>query len=620
MGVLLISVSAFLALLVFSCGEKPEEKAEMTPADSLIRSAWISPMECRHCHEAVVDSFLKTGKGRSIFPAATAPPLEDWTVAPVYDRFRDFYYLPRKLKEGDYRILEFRLEEKDTVHKLELPIDFFIGSGNQTRSYLVNRNGFLFEMPLTWYRQKGIWDLSPGYEKGQNQRFSRAVSTECMACHASGFEADSHSINHFRKVGQALDCGSCHGDLKDHLAQAKAGKPDSKSLLRLGKIPLQAQLDVCRQCHLEGVKVRKRTAPAGEYQPGKRFSDYYEVFVPATGEQDFGFASHAERLQLSACFKGSKGKMNCQTCHDPHAASPANPALAISNTCAGCHGPGHEKSCTGVFQKVAKKDETEAEKNQNCVSCHMAQGGTNDIPHVSSHDHWIRKVPGKREEGKGKIRFGHFAGTQVNEADKAAALLQFAETRNDSSVLAELGKYLNLLSGPEQLKYAYLAQKPAPGYLVAATDRNPWNWFYQAEIRKRNGQKDEAGYQQASLLAPWNIDFAYRLALLQQENGTSPAEAYEKVLKKMPFHVLSLSNLGFARLQEGKHAEAVLLLQKALSEEPDFVLARENLARCYMEMGRFSESRKLLQGLIREFPDEVRYQQVLQAMPLWNEA
>lgn len=613
MGVFLVSVLGFLAFLVFSCGEKNNEKAEITSADSLIRSAWISPMECRPCHAAVVDSFMKTGKGRSMYPAATAPPLEDWTVSPVYDRFRNFYYLPRKVKEGDYRILEFRLEEKDTVHKLELPIDFFIGSGNQTRSYLVNRNGYLYEMPLTWYRQKGIWDLSPGYEKGGNERFSRAVGTECMACHAAGFEADSHSINHFRNVGQALDCGSCHGDMKAHLENAKAGKPVQKDLLRLGKIPLKAQLDVCRQCHLEGVKVRKRNAAAGDYAPGKNFSDFYEVFVPSTGEQDFGFASHAERLQLSACFKGSKGKMNCQTCHDPHAAGPADQEKAIANTCASCHGPGHEISCSGVY--LVELKETEEEKNQNCVSCHMARGGTNDIPHVSSHDHWIRKVPAKRQVGQGKIRFGHFAGTKVNQADKAAALLQYAESRNDSAVFAELGAYLKFLTGPEQLKYAYLTQKTAPEFAVTASDRNPWNWFYQAEIRKRKGEMDNDGYLNASRLAPWNMDFAYRLALSKQESGTTASEAYAALLKKMPFHVLSLSNLGFAKLQEGKHAEALILLQKALTEEPDFVLARENLARCYMEMGRFSESRNLLQRLIREFPDEIRYQQVLQALP-----
>src|SRR5207248_2420213 len=76
-------------------------------------------------------------------------------------------------------------------------IAFVIGSGTHAHSYLINRDGFLFQSPVTWYTQKGIWDLSPGY-RGRHTSFERAVRAECLFCHANRIEPAGDALNHYR--------------------------------------------------------------------------------------------------------------------------------------------------------------------------------------------------------------------------------------------------------------------------------------------------------------------------------------------------------------------------------------------------------------------------------------
>ena len=288
-------VFGFVVTLIWACNQNNSKLENQTKV--VKKEGIVDPSTCISCHKTQVDGFLKTGKVRSFYPATTKEKFENWKANAVYDPIKNFYYQPFQI--GDiFFVKEFRLENGDTIHSRKEKIDFFIGSGNQTRSYLYNRNGYLFEIPITWYSRKKIWDLSPGYENGSNSRFDREVGGECLYCHNAGYEEVANSSNRYSSFGQALSCESCHGSVKSHLDEMIRTKGNSKNLhlISLGKLPQQAQLDVCRQCHLEGVKVKKENAKIGEYKPGQLLSDFYEVFIPTTGSYDFGFAFHAERL------------------------------------------------------------------------------------------------------------------------------------------------------------------------------------------------------------------------------------------------------------------------------------------------------------------------------------
>ena len=596
----------FGLVLLESCNQKEETKVAVEVEEK--SNGHIPVQECRPCHAGIVDSFLQTGKGRSFFPAIKAGKIADWnTEKPVFDKVKNLFYLAEKQK-STFSILEFRLEGKDTIHSRRELVSHVIGSGNQTVSFLREENGYLYEMPLTWYSRKKIWDLSPGYENGGNQRFDREIGTECLDCHNSGFGAIPNSINRYKNAGHALNCSSCHASANAHLEEMQKtnGKSKDLKIIRLAATDQQIQMDVCRNCHLEGIKIPRDKKPAGDFSPGKRFSDYYEVFIPSASASGFGFASHAERLQMSACFKNSKGKLTCTTCHDPHGKLPEDPETFYNEKCLSCHTEtSHQKSCT---KSNGKKT--------NCISCHLLKSGTSDIPHVNSTDHFIRKNPTDFNPKKGKTELRNFAGRSVSEVETGLAWLKYSENMADTMALQRVKSYLKFLPETEKLRYHYLKNLPGLPNADSSSFRkssNPIVLFYWSEVKRKAGLPWYSELELACKKAPDRIDFLFRKALADEETGRIPD--YEQILKRRPLDPDANTNLGYNFLNSGNHAEAEKFLKNALKGDPDRIMAKENLARCYIETGKFEEARKILNRLCVENPAENRYKEALKSLP-----
>lgn len=604
-------IVAFSACLIFSCSTDSErEETNIQGLEVKTSVSYLDPISCKPCHTEIVNQYLQTGKGRSFYLARPVWSVENWNVPPVNDSHSDLSYLPFQ-KDSLFFVMEYRLEGKDTVHKLVQKIDFFIGSGNQTRSYLCNKNGYLYEIPITWYSKKKIWDLSPGYENGQNSRFGRPIGEECMQCHNSGFQLRPNSLNRYSDFGHALACESCHGDVSGHFEEMKRPEGNqSKQMVSLSKIPVQARFDVCRQCHLEGIKVRKSKSKTGDYEPGKLLSDFYEVFIPSNGESDdFGFASHAERLQQSECFQKSGEKLTCTTCHNPHSKGPESVDF-YNQACRNCHSSGHEKECS----------KTAGIKAADCKSCHMKVSGTSDIPHVSSTDHWIRRNPTQNPKiESGQLVFRNFAGKVVDPKDLNAARLLYFETKPSPELGLEIENFLIDLKPESQAKYFYLSGKSWIGKLDTSglsNSKDPMTVFYWSQLKiKSQIPGGLALLDVACQMAPERVDFQFKRATQYLSSQPTALAYFEKVIQLSPDHAKSKTNLGFFSLTAGNYSQAENFFLQALTSEPDYLLARENLARCYLEQGKFSEARKEVVRLIRKNPKEFRYQRILESLP-----
>jgi hypothetical protein len=184
---------------------------------------YVGMQTCRSCHNDIYKTFIETGMGKSFDLATRAKSAADFSKQHVvYDKTTDMHYLPYWVKDNLY-ITEFRLNGKDTIHKRSEKVDYIIGSGQHTNSHMMNVNGYLYQLPLTWYAQKKKWDLPPGYENGNNSRFSRAIGFECMSCHNALPEFEEHSENHFLTVPQGIDCERCHGPGEVHVKEKLAG-------------------------------------------------------------------------------------------------------------------------------------------------------------------------------------------------------------------------------------------------------------------------------------------------------------------------------------------------------------------------------------------------------------
>ncbi|MCX6297001.1 MAG: multiheme c-type cytochrome, partial [Bacteroidetes bacterium] len=331
----------------------------------------------------------------------------------IYDKFKDFYYHPF-WDNDSLKIMEFRLQGKDTIYKRTEKVDYIIGSGQHTNSHINNTNGYLHQMPMTYYTQKGTWDFPPGFENGFNTRFSRKIGLECMSCHNSLPDFVEGSENKFNSLPEGISCERCHGPGSIHVQQRSSGtiidtsKYIDYSIVNPAKLPIDLQFDVCQRCHLQGNSVLKEGRSFFDFKPGLKLSDYITTFLPRykNADNEFIMASHADRLKQSKCFKNTinaqsnstslrpgKNSLTCITCHNPHVSVKFAGKDVFNNACKNCHNTGTKNGLCSEKLIIREK------VLDNCVSCHMPNSGSIDIPHVSVHDHYIRK-PIKKEEVK----------------------------------------------------------------------------------------------------------------------------------------------------------------------------------------------------------------------------
>ncbi|MEZ4849788.1 MAG: multiheme c-type cytochrome [Bacteroidia bacterium] len=336
-AILFVSILSGTALFI-RCSQKPSTYLNLNPAVQ-----YTGVQSCQPCHKKIYQSFLETGMGKSFYEPDTGKIIESFGVESlVYDEKEDFYYLPY-WQNNEMFVKEFRLKNQDTVYQRNEKIDFIVGSGHQTRSYILQRKDYLYEVPITWYVNKQIWDLSPGYDE-VNTRFSREIGEECLTCHTGYIEHIEGSKNRYRKVALGIDCEKCHGPGEEHIRLTEGGQlidvgeETDYSIVNPGKLPISKQFDVCQQCHLQGVNVFKDGKEISDFRPGMDLHEIYEVFIEQHPDQNaFGIASHAERLQQSQCFIQSNGKLTCTTCHDPHKSVNITDEKVYINQCQKCH-------------------------------------------------------------------------------------------------------------------------------------------------------------------------------------------------------------------------------------------------------------------------------------------
>lgn len=418
----------------------PQSRASMAPGHGYWAAvdsvSYVGMATCAICHPAQHQSYIQTGMGRSFAPASRERSDADFSGHPeVFDAERDLHYRPFWRGEA-LMVAEFRLLGSDTVHYREEQVDHIIGSGQHTNSHLVERDGYLYQAPVTFYTQEGRWDLAPGFEGGYSTRFERPIETECITCHNGHSVHRAGTRNAYEAIPAGIDCERCHGPGAQHVRQKLAGvlvdtaEHIDYSIVNPGKLALDRQLDLCQRCHLQGVAVLNDGSDWYDFRPGDRIQEHWNVFLPdfgrlpaakamatgtaggeqTTADQAFLMASQAERLQDSPCFLATGG-FGCITCHNPHVSVRVTARKTFNAACIGCHGGSkHPQGLCGLplAERVIPEDAwasriyaggrlpESAERSNDCSACHMPRSGAVDIPHVTITDHKVR-VPKAQE-------------------------------------------------------------------------------------------------------------------------------------------------------------------------------------------------------------------------------
>jgi predicted CXXCH cytochrome family protein len=522
-------------------------------------SDYVDASVCANCHRDIAETYSKTGMGRSFFIPTAGNVAEDYAHAnTVFHQPSGLRYTMIE-RNGEFfqRRSEAGFDGKET-NVMEERIDFVMGSGNHSRSYLHRApDGQLIELPVSWYSEgSGYWAMSPGYDwKGQKD-FRRAITGECMFCHNGYPEGDAGLERSMfpEKLPQGIDCQRCHGPGRAHVEAAMSGHaaPDllRSTIVNPGRLDRERQLEVCMECHLktsfhEPSEERAFDRTVFSYRPGQPLEDFKLYFEPAGHDNDdhFEIDHAAYRLRKSACFRNSQ--MTCLTCHDPHDIPHGKGAVAhYTQVCLTCH--------RGVTHTIALPAAS------TCLSCHMPKRRTEDAVHVVMTDHFIRRTQPRRD------LLAPLAETIVPEGSFTKVALYYpakAPATPEAEIsMAEAQVNDNGIPQLQALLERYQPNAPEP-YLVLADayDREGNNeevarWSRQALAKRENFRPAVV------MLAP---------ALFALHQDAEATKVLEAAVQQCPTDDLLLSDLGNAHLRQGEIAQASSVLKRALEANPE---------------------------------------------------
>jgi hypothetical protein len=537
---------------------------------------YVGTAACVECHEPKHRSYLLTTHSRSLCDL-------NLDVEPADDTFEHkpsgWSYRVHRDQGKMYHEEVLRTAEGKEIARTNLPITYLIGSGNFTRSYLVEVDGFLHESPITWYRSKHAWGMSPGpaYESAVHHAgFEREVNQGCLSCHTGRVEPDAKTGRLLIR-DQAIGCENCHGPGSLHVAlrhdKDHQPPPGAEDLTIVNPRNLKRPLleSICAQCHLNGpAHVEVRGREIGAFRPGRPLSDYHIDYRFDRGSEQMTVVGHIEQLRKSACYQ--KSDMTCLTCHDPHAAKkPKDPIQFYRDKCLDCH---TLQSC-----KKPQAERLKADPADNCVACHMPRGDT-DIPHISFTHH----------------RIG------VHRAEESPdSRIPDLVTTDDTPLLSDVDRRRNLglayLAAAEESVYpqfsdTYFARAQQLLDAVHADGlRDPQTLLGLADLNvKRNPESCKRYARQVLDMKDIPIALHIRALtyvgpLLAQEGDYAQAIPYLEELVRLRSFGDDWGILGQSYLRVNRPKDAVRALEHAITLQPDKLTAHALLAEAYLRLG-----------------------------------
>ncbi|MCB0738018.1 MAG: hypothetical protein KDC92_10935, partial [Bacteroidetes bacterium] len=555
------------------------------------------------------------------------------------DSTTGFTYRPFWLNDTLY--LEETKVLRDSTYKRVERIDYIIGSGHHTNSHIINRNGYLYQAPFTFYTQEGKLYLPPGFEKGYNTHFTRALGMECISCHNAYPEHLTGSLNKYKFIPEGIDCERCHGPGELHVKEKMAGKmvdivnDTDFSIVNPKKLSYQYQIDVCQRCHLQGNALLKPNKTWNDFKPGMRLNEVMDVFMPVFKNETgpFVMAAHPDRLAKSKCFIESQNddrveSMTCITCHNPHQSVRKTKQSYFNAKCANCHQGAKLKLCS--YQNT----------NENCVNCHMKSSSTADIPHVSVTDHFIRVYDENENKQHNHNSENSIIGlqclTQVSPSNtlKISAYLNYLEKFNYQPAIKDSLEKLvtaesNQLTTDQLIHYYFLngwyskITKLSKRFSIKSSNYNCHYHIAFAYERENNLDSAIKRLKRVLELQPLMHDYAIELSevYLKQGNTKAAFKQLNLVLNEQPWNTKALNAKAFAHLLrfELTRAEidlenALSLSQKALSNDPENTKAILTKAKVSLAKNDLATAEKELLYLLHLDPKNRNAEVILEQL------
>ena len=332
---------------------------------------------CAKCHASINHEWSGSLHARMMQPATNQSVKGDFAQSKIV--LRGATYLLH-YRDKNYYITESDLTGKPWEHRVE----YTLGERRFQHYLTTLPDGRIIVMPPTWdiTRKKWEFDLAIGNPEEGSGDPIQVWNKTCYSCHVSqgqkNFDLEKSSYHTtWRDLG--IDCESCHGPGKEHIALAMSAKVmDTATRARIkGAIVNPARLDpasstmICAQCH------SFRDIYAKNFKAGANYYDFFtpvmEYRLPASEDPAYWpdgrprqLANEAFGLWQSQCFL--KGGATCASCHThPHNNDvERNPQLRPGNNglCTGCH--------TAIAANLSAHSHHAAKSaGSSCIECHM---------------------------------------------------------------------------------------------------------------------------------------------------------------------------------------------------------------------------------------------------------
>jgi cytochrome c554/c'-like protein len=323
---------------------------------------------CSKCHSQ---------KSRSQSHTAMAHALADPSESTVLGShpqmtFRAGPYVYEILNDGQQRVFTVS-DGKQTIRE---PIAYAFGNGHVAQTYVLRRNGKLYEGRVSYY--SGIdgldWTLGdalnppPSLEEAFGRDITSDEARNCFSCHGTAAVVDNRL--QLDRLLPGVGCEACHGPGARHAAAMASGTGDELYIFNPKTLaPDTLSQEFCGACHRSANTVGMMPDLGGI--ANVRFQPY--------------------RIANSRGHDTGDARLACTACHDPHVDLKSDPA-AYDSKCTTCHA----KAPAGQPGRFPDKHllPTLTPKpcpvgSESCVTCHMPKI---ELPgaHFKFTDHRIR--------------------------------------------------------------------------------------------------------------------------------------------------------------------------------------------------------------------------------------
>lgn len=577
-----------------SAGDRPE--VLIPDPNALPGVRYVGDAACARCHADIVATYSQHPMGRSLTPIDSAPDeIRGGEVARVLFEAQGCQYSVVRRGGATFHQETRRDGQGRVIGQVEGEVRFVLGSGSRAKSFLIDRDGYLLESPITWYAQQRRWDLSPGFED-KTARFERQIVPECLFCHANQIEHVKGTTNRYRPPtfrGHSIGCERCHGPGELHARQPVASPDAVPNIVNPRDLEPALREAVCQQCHLLGEKSIERAGRGRfDYRPGLPLHRFVTVFVRPPGPaRDHQNASHVEQMNRSQCFRASRGALGCISCHDPHRRpAPEEKVAYFRDRCLECHA---DRACS-----LPPSSRREQSPEDSCIECHMPSAATSNIPHVATT---IHSIPRSRDGADTSASSRHSpAPAETLLVPFHADLMSLNELRETSR---DRGIALCLKGekgAAEALPLLVEALRAHPDDFPA---RESEGFALGALGRAAEGL---ASFEMVLSRAPGRESSLWPAATLAADIGDRERSiAYRRrAIASYPWRSDDHFQLANLLAQGGEWPDAAEECRRALRINPSHLMARKGLIECSLHMGLAQEAREEFDTLLEFAPQD----------------